>query len=153
VGTNTGWVSVGTDHDTAAFAVNTIATWWRNAGKTLHPNASRLLICADGGGSNSYRYRLWKAELAAFAADNGLTITVCHLPPGTSNRVGGWRGDAVRAFRFQPPPPRSVHAVLPHTAHRRRSPPAFGLPRQSRKGLGATTFPERLTRPRWFGEA
>jgi hypothetical protein len=153
VGANTGWVSVGTDHDTAAFAVNTIATWWRNAGKTLHPNASRLLICADGGGSNSYRYRLWKAELAAFAADNGLTITVCHLPPGTSNRVGGWRGDAVRAFRFQPPPPRSVHAVLPHTAHRRRSPPAFGLPRQSRKGLGATTFPERLTRPRWFGEA
>ena len=153
VGANTGWVSVGTDHDTAAFAVNTIATWWRDAGMILHPDATRLMISADGGGSNGYRTRLWKTELAALAADTGLTITVCHLPPGTSNRVGGWRGDAVRAFRFQPPPPRSVHAVLPHTAHRRRSPPAFGFPRQSRKGLGATTFPERATRPRWFGEA
>ena len=84
VGTNTGWVSVGTDHDTAAFAVNTIATWWRNAGKTLHPKASRLLICADGGGSNGYRTRQWKTELAELAATTGLTITVCHLPPGTS---------------------------------------------------------------------
>ena len=84
VGTNTGWVSVGTDHDTAAFAVNTIGTWWRNAGKTLHPRASRLLICADGGGSNGYRTRQWKTELAALAATTGLTITVCHLPPGTS---------------------------------------------------------------------
>ena len=84
VGTNTGWVSVGTDHDTAAFAVNTIATWWQNAGKTLHPKASRLLICADGGGSNGYRTRQWKTELAELAATTGLTITVCHLPPGTS---------------------------------------------------------------------
>ena len=84
VGTNTGWVSVGTDHDTAAFAVNTIATWWQQVGKTLHPNASRLLICADGGGSNGYRTRLWKTELADLAAETGLTITVCHLPPGTS---------------------------------------------------------------------
>jgi len=84
VGTNTGWVSVGTDHDTAAFAVNTIATWWANAGKTLHPTASRLLICADGGGSNGYRTRQWKTELATLAAATGLTITVCHLPPGTS---------------------------------------------------------------------
>ena len=84
VATNTGWVSVGTDHDTAAFAVNTIATWWRNVRKDLHPNASRLLISADGGGSNGYRTRLWKTELAALAADTGLTITVCHLPPGTS---------------------------------------------------------------------
>ena len=84
VGTNTGWVSVGTDHDTAAFAVNTIATWWRNAGKTSHPKASRLLICADGGGSNGYRTRQWKTELAELAATTGLTITVCHLPSGTS---------------------------------------------------------------------
>jgi len=84
VGTNTGWVSVGTDHDTAAFAVNTIATWWQNAEKTLHPKASRLLICADGGGSNGYRTRQWKTELAELAATTGLTITVCHLPPGTS---------------------------------------------------------------------
>ena len=84
VGTNTGWVSVGTDHDTAAFAVNTISTWWLKAGKILHPNATRLLISADGGGSNGYRTRQWKTELAALAADTGLTITVCHLPPGTS---------------------------------------------------------------------
>jgi len=84
VANNTGWVSVGTDHDTAAFAVNTIATWWQQVGKTLHPNASRLLICADGGGSNGYRTRLWKTELAELAESTGLTITVCHLPPGTS---------------------------------------------------------------------
>ena len=84
VANNTGWVSVGTDHDTAAFAVNTIATWWQQVGKPLHPNASRLLICADGGGSNGYRTRLWKTELAALAASTGLRITVCHLPPGTS---------------------------------------------------------------------
>src|ERR1700738_1261810 len=84
VGANIGWVSVGTDHDTAAFAVNTIATWWHQAGNTLSPNASRLLICADGGGSNGYRTRQWKTELAKLAAATGLTITVCHLPPGTS---------------------------------------------------------------------
>ena len=84
VANNTGWVSVGTDHDTAAFAVHTIATWWRQVGEPMHPNASRLLICADGGGSNGYRTRLWKTELAALATSTGLTITVCHLPPGTS---------------------------------------------------------------------
>ena len=84
VANNTGWVSVGTDHDTAAFAVNTIATWWQQVGKALHPDASRLLICADGGGSNGYRTRQWKTELAKLAAATGLTITVCHLPPGTS---------------------------------------------------------------------
>ena len=84
VANNTGWVSVGTDHDTAAFAVNTIATWWQQVGKPMHPKASRLLICADGGGSNGYRTRLWKTELAALAASTGLRITVCHLPPGTS---------------------------------------------------------------------
>jgi hypothetical protein len=84
VGSNTGWVSVGTDHDTAAFAVNTIRSWWQHTGKALYPNASRLLISADGGGSNGYRTRLWKTELAELAATTGLKITVCHLPPGTS---------------------------------------------------------------------
>ena len=84
VGANIGWVSVGTDHDTAAFAVNTIRTWWHQAANTRYPNASRLLICADGGGSNGYRTRQWKTELAKLAAATGLTITVCHLPPGTS---------------------------------------------------------------------
>jgi hypothetical protein len=84
VAADTGWVSVGTDHDTAAFAVATIARWWQAVGTRTYPAASGLLICADGGGSNGYRTRLWKTELAAFAADTGLTVTVCHLPPGTS---------------------------------------------------------------------
>jgi Rhodopirellula transposase DDE domain len=81
---NTGWVSVGTDHDTAAFAVATIARWWQSVGQSAYPGADRLLITADGGGSNGYRTRLWKTELADLATRTGLTITVCHLPPGTS---------------------------------------------------------------------
>jgi len=81
---DTGWVSVGTDHDTAAFAVETIRRWWQTAGTTAYPDASRLLVTADGGGSNGYRTRLWKTELAALATQTGLAITVCHLPPGTS---------------------------------------------------------------------
>ncbi|MET3176117.1 UNVERIFIED_ORG: hypothetical protein ABIB52_003991 [Arthrobacter sp. UYCu721] len=84
VGINSGWVSVGTDHDTAAFAVNTIRSWWNTAGKNTHEHAHRLLITADGGGSNGYRTRLWKTELAKLATETGLEITVCHLPPGTS---------------------------------------------------------------------
>jgi hypothetical protein len=84
LGADTGWVSVGTDHDTAAFAVETIRRWWQAVGSPTYPNASRLLITADGGGSNGYRTRLWKTELAALAAQTGLAITVCHLPPGTS---------------------------------------------------------------------
>ena len=81
---DTGWVSVGTDHDTAAFAVETIRRWWNSVGSQCYPDASRLLITADGGGSNGYRTRLWKTELAALAAQTDLAITVCHLPPGTS---------------------------------------------------------------------
>jgi transposase len=79
-----GWVSVGVDHDTSAFAVASIRRWWQARGSADYPHASRLLITADAGGSNSYRYRLWKAELAALAAETGLEITVCHFPPGTS---------------------------------------------------------------------
>jgi transposase len=79
-----GWVSVGVDHDTSAFAVASIRRWWQARGATDYPGAHRLLITADAGGSNSYRYRLWKAELAALAAETGLEITVCHFPPGTS---------------------------------------------------------------------
>jgi len=78
-----GWVSVGTDHDTAAFAVNTIRSWWQATGRVAYPGATRLLVTADGGGSNGY-LRAWKTELAALAEQTGLTITVCHLPPGTS---------------------------------------------------------------------
>ncbi len=84
VSDNSGWVSVGVDHDTSAFAVATLRTWWDTVGKSRYPGADRLLICADGGGSNGHRIRAWKIELAAFAADTGLTVTVCHLPPGTS---------------------------------------------------------------------
>jgi hypothetical protein len=81
---NTGWVNVGTDHDTAAFAVESVRRWWTGAGRGDYPAATRLLITADAGGSNSYRTRAWKTELAALAAETGLAITVCHFPPGTS---------------------------------------------------------------------
>ncbi|WP_336216688.1 ISAzo13 family transposase [Nonomuraea sp. LPB2021202275-12-8] len=81
---NTGWVNAGTDHDTAAFAVASIRRWWTAQGRLTYPQASRLLITADGGGANGYRTRAWKSELAALAAETGLAITVCHLPPGTS---------------------------------------------------------------------
>ena len=84
IAAETGWVNVGVDHDTSAFAVASIRRWWHQAGQREYPGADRLLITADAGGSNSYRYRLWKAELAAFAAEAGLHITICHIPPGTS---------------------------------------------------------------------
>jgi hypothetical protein len=84
VGADVGWVSVGTDHDTAAFAVESIRRWWARMGQPAYPHATRLLITADGGGSNGNRNRLWKVELARLAADTGLEITVCHLPPATS---------------------------------------------------------------------
>jgi hypothetical protein len=81
---NTGWVNVGTDHDTAVFAVESIRRWWRQVGADAYPSARRLLVTADGGGSNGSRLRLWKAELARFADETGLAVTVVHLPPGTS---------------------------------------------------------------------
>src|SRR6266699_5056912 len=81
---NAGWVNVGTDHDTAAFAVESIRRWWSARGSADYPGARRLLITADAGGSNGYRTRAWKAGLAALAAETGLEITCCHFPPGTS---------------------------------------------------------------------
>jgi transposase len=86
---NSGWVNVGTDHDTAAFAVESLRRWWNGVGRQAYPLAARLLITADAGGSNSYRTRAWKTELATLAAQTGLAITVCHFPPGTSkwNRI------------------------------------------------------------------
>jgi transposase len=81
---NTGWVNVGVDHDTSVFAVESIRRWWTARGRHDYRHASRLLITADAGGSNGHRYRVWKSELAALAAETGLTITVCHFPPGTS---------------------------------------------------------------------
>ncbi|MFJ5680852.1 ISAzo13 family transposase [Streptomyces sp. NPDC093097] len=84
-----GWVNVGTDHDTAAFAVESIRRWWNGCRRDAYPASRRLLITADAGGSNGYRTRAWKAELAALAVETGLEITVCHFPPGTSkwNRI------------------------------------------------------------------
>jgi DDE family transposase len=89
IAANTGWVNVGTDHDTATFAVESIRRWWMAQGKQAYPQATRLLVTADAGGANGYRTRAWKAELAALAAETGLAITVGHLPPGTSkwNRI------------------------------------------------------------------
>lgn len=81
---NTAWVSVGTDHDTASFAVSTIQRWWHSMGKSAYPEAKELMIMADGGGSNGSRVRLWKLELQRFADEENLTIRVSHFPPGTS---------------------------------------------------------------------
>jgi len=93
---NAGWVSVGIDHDTAAFAVATIERWWKKMGRKVYPNARQLLITADGGGSNGSRVRLWKLELQRFSDRTGLTITVCHFPPGTSK----WNKIEHRLFSF-----------------------------------------------------
>jgi transposase len=93
---NTGWVSVGVDHDTAAFAVESIRRWWQSMGKPVYPVAKRLLITADAGGSNGSRVRLWKVELQKFADETGLRIAVCHLPPGTSK----WNKIEHRLFSF-----------------------------------------------------
>jgi transposase len=100
---NTGWVTVGSDGDTAAFAVATLRRWWTQVGQAAYPDAKRLLINADAGGSNGYRVRLWKLELAQLSTETGLAITVCHSPPGTSkwNKIehrlfsaitSNWRG-------------------------------------------------------------
>ena len=103
IANNVGWVSVGIDHDTAAFAANAIRSWWKLMGRERYPSARSLLITADGGGSNGSRVRLWKIELQKLADELGVPITVCHLPPGTSkwNKIehrlfsfitGNWRG-------------------------------------------------------------
>ncbi len=84
IGANAGFVNVGTDHDTAAFAVESLRRWWQSEGRGRYPAAGRLLVTADAGGSNGYRTRAWKAGLADLAAGTGLQITVCHFPPGTS---------------------------------------------------------------------
>src|SRR5881227_3195867 len=79
-----GWVSVGISKDTAEFAVNSIRTWWQQMGKEQYPSANKLLVTADGGGSNSSRSRLWKKELQTLSTELGLEVHVCHFPPGTS---------------------------------------------------------------------
>ena len=96
VGLNSGWVSVGVDHDTAEFAVATIRRWWRSMGSQTYPHATRLLITADSGGSNGARLRQWKLELQRLADETGLRIAVCHFPPGTSK----WNKIEHRLFSF-----------------------------------------------------
>jgi len=81
---NVGWVNIGNDHDTSAFAVESIRKWWHGMGSALYPHATKLLICADSGGSNGYRVKLWKYELQKLSNETGLDITITHLPPGTS---------------------------------------------------------------------
>ena len=109
IGRNAGFVNVGTDHDTGAFAVASIRGWWRAEGRRIYPNASRVLITADGGGSNGSRLRLWKLELQKFADQTGLSLSVCHFPPGTSkwNKIehrlfsfisSNWRGEPLRDY-------------------------------------------------------
>ncbi len=109
VGRNTGFVNVGTDHDTGAFAVASIRGWWRHEGRRLYPDAAEILITADGGGSNGWRLRLWKLELQTLADEIGLAISVCHFPPGTSkwNKIehrlfsfisSNWRGEPLRDY-------------------------------------------------------
>jgi hypothetical protein len=93
---NSGWVSVGVDHDTVAFAVSSIRQWWLNVGRARYPDATRLLITADGGGSNGSRVRLWKRELQKLANELSLDIVVSHLPPGTSK----WNKIEHRLFSF-----------------------------------------------------
>jgi hypothetical protein len=93
---NAGWVNVGTDHDTATFAVESIRRWWGSMGRAHYPAAKRLLITADGGGSNGSRVRLWKLELQRLASETGLRIAVCHFPPGTSK----WNKIEHRLFSF-----------------------------------------------------
>lgn len=93
---NDAWVSVGVDHDTGAFAVAAIRQWWQSMGSQAYPNATRLLITADGGGSNGSRLRLWKVELQKFANEAGLAVSVCHFPPGTSK----WNKIEHRLFSF-----------------------------------------------------
>jgi transposase len=96
IGRNTGWVSVGMDHDTATFAVESIRRWWDSMGQSVYPKAQRLLITADAGGSNGARVRLWKVELQKLADETGLRIAVCHFPPGTSK----WNKIEHRLFSF-----------------------------------------------------
>ena len=134
LGRNTGWVSVGVDHDTAAFAVGTIRRWWRDMGRRAYPKAKSLLITADSGGSNGSRLRLWKWELQKFADDSGLVIRVCHLPPGTSK----WEQD-----RTSP--------LLVYQSELAR--PAAAHPRYGRRSHRCYTHRHRPARPVRSGHA
>ena len=109
IGRNAGFVNIGTDHDTGAFAVASIRGWWRAEGRRIYATAKRMLITADGGGSNGWRLRVWKLELQKFADETGMRIAVCHFPPGDSkwNKIehrlfsfisSNWRGEPLRDY-------------------------------------------------------
>lgn len=109
IGRNAGFVNIGTDHDTGAFAVASVRGWWRAEGRAIYAQTTQILITADAGGSNGYRLRLWKLELQKFADQTGLCVSVCHFPPGTSkwNKVehrlfsfisSNWRGEPLRDY-------------------------------------------------------
>lgn len=138
---NAGWVSVGTDHDTAAFAVATIRTWWDKAGSSAYPDARRLLITADGGGSNGYRARLWKTELAAFAAATGLQITAMTAGPighsrphaprsATQIPTGNFRNASPIVTRHRGGALQIDHDVLVQCRHRMADTNPCGYPQQ-----------------------
>jgi hypothetical protein len=161
---DTGWVSVGTDHDTAAFAVNTIRSWWNTTASHTYPGASRLLITADGGGSNGYRTRLWKTELAQLAAETGLKITVCHLPPGTSkwNKIEhrlfshismNWRGRPLTSHEVIVNAIAATTTRTGLTVHAELDPGTYPkgtkIPDREIKALETTGV---LTRHAWHGE-
>ena len=125
VANDEGWVSVGDVADTAEFAVESIRRWWNQMGRARFPDADRLLITADAGGSNGYRLRAWKVELARLAAETGLRITVCHYPPGTSkwNRIEhrmfsfitmNWRGRPLTTLR-------TIIELISATSHQHRA--------------------------------
>jgi transposase len=110
IGANEGWMEVGSDHDTAQFAVSAIKRWWQTMGIERYPRATRLMVTADAGGSNGYRNKLWKVELAKLASETGLAITVCHYPPGSTKRNKvehrlfsfisiNWRGRPLTSYR------------------------------------------------------
>jgi hypothetical protein len=164
VAADSGWVAVGTDHDTAAFAVATIGSWWRSAGRERYPGASCLLVCADGGGSNGHRVRLWKTELARFAAESGLEVTVCHLPPGTSkwNKVEhrlfshismNWRGRPLTSHQVVVDLIGATTTATGLTVHAELDPSAYPtgvkVPDGDMKDLAATGV---LQRHSWHGE-
>jgi hypothetical protein len=137
---NQGWVSVGISKDTAEFAVNSIRTWWQQMGKAYYGSAKKLLITADGGGSNSSRSRLWKRELQLFASETGLEIKVCHFPPGTSkwNKIEhrlfsfiskNWRGKPLESLEI------IVNLIANTTTEKGLKVNAFADKRQYEKGL------------------
>ena len=157
---NAGWVNVGTDHDTAAFAVESIRRWWNARGRADYPQAGRLLVTADAGGSNGYRTRAWKAELAALALETGLAITVCHFPPGTSkwNKIEhrlfsritmNWRGRPLTSHQVIVESIAATTTATGLTVHAELDPGSYPAGIQVSK-TQADALP--LTRHDWHGE-